>query len=63
MDANLGSVAVAVELRNPVITPIYQSMAREASELRERGFSVAAIGRRFGVDHHTVDKALRWYRP
>ena len=35
-------------------------MALQAVELRERGVSVAGIGRLFGVDHHTVTKALRW---
>ena len=54
------AVPLAVELRNPVLTPIYQLMAPQALELRERGVSVAAIARRFGVDHHTAAKALRW---
>ena len=42
------------------MTPIYQAMAPQALELRERGVSVAGIARLFGVDHHTVTKALRW---
>ena len=28
----------------------------------ERGLRLSAIARHFGVDYHTVDKAIRWYR-
>ncbi len=54
------ALPLVVELRNAVVTPIYQAMAAQALELRERGVSVAGIARLFGVDHHTVTKALRW---
>jgi len=54
------ALPLVVELRTAVVTPIYQAMALQAVELRERGVSVAGIGRLFGVDHHTVTKALRW---
>ena len=54
------ALPLTVELRNAVVTPIYQAMAPQALELRERGVSVAGIARLFGVDHHTATKALRW---
>ena len=54
------ALPLVVGLRHPVVTPIYQAMAPQALELRERGVSVAGIARLFGVDHHTVTKALRW---
>ena len=28
----------------------------------ERELRLSAIARHFGVDYHTVDKAIRWYR-
>ena len=54
------ALPLVVELRNAVVTPIYQAMAPQALELCERGVSVAGVARLFGVDHHTVTKALRW---
>ena len=54
----LAQIAVEVELRGPVKTPIFRVIPQEAAEMRERGLRVSAIARRFGVDHHTVDKAL-----
>ena len=54
------ALPLTVELRNTVVTPMYQAMAPQALELRERGVSVAGIARLFGVDHHTASKALRW---
>ena len=39
------SVPLSVELRNPVTTPIYQSMAAEAAELRERARLLCRRGR------------------
>ena len=54
------ALLLVVELRNAVVTPIYQAMAPQAHELRERGVSVAGIARLFSVDHHTATKALRW---
>ena len=54
------ALPLTVELRHAVVTPIYQAMAPQALELRQRGVSVAGIARLFGVDHHTATKALRW---
>ena len=41
---------------------VYQRIAAEAAAMQDRGGSAAAIARRFGVDHHTAGKAIRWYR-
>ena len=30
--------------------------------MQDQGVTVAAIGRHFGVDDHTVVKAIRWFR-
>ena len=30
--------------------------------MRDAGASVKAIRLHFGVDHHTVEKAIRWFR-
>lgn len=43
--------------------PIYQSMTPEAARLYEAGLTFRAIAERFGVDDHTVAKAVRWLRP
>ena len=40
---------------------VYRRIAFEAMEMRARGVRVAAISRYFGVDHHTVEKGLRWF--
>ena len=40
---------------------VYRRIAFEAAELWAQGVRVAAISRHFGVDHHTVEKALRWF--
>ena len=40
--------------------PVYRRIAFEALEMRASGVRVAEIARHFRVDHHTVDKALRW---
>ena len=58
----LAQVAAQVELRGPVKTPIFQVIAQEAAAMRDRGDHVSAIARKFGVDYHTADKAIRWYR-
>ena len=42
--------------------PVYRRIAYEAMEMRARGLRVAAISRHFGVDHHTVQKAIRWFQ-
>ena len=34
----------------------------EAAALSARGVLVSAIAKQLGVDHHTADKALRWFR-
>ena len=41
---------------------MYQRIAIEAAAMQARGVRVSAIPRRFGVDHHTPDKALCWFR-
>ena len=30
--------------------------------MQDRGVRVAAIARHFGVDYHTADKAIGWFR-
>ena len=55
-------ILVEVELRGPVKTPTFRAIAQEAAEMLERGLRLSAIARHFGVDYHTVDKAIRWYR-
>ena len=37
-------------------------VAQEAAQMLDRGVRVNAIARHFGVDYHTADKAVRWYR-
>ena len=37
-------------------------MGQEAAQMGERGVRVNAIARHFGVDYHTADMALMWYR-
>ena len=39
-----------------------QRIAIEAAAMYARGVRVSAIAKHFGVDHHTADKALRWFR-
>ena len=46
----------------PVPVPVYQRIAAEAAGMQDQGVTVAAIARHFGVDHHTVEKAIRWFR-
>ena len=58
----LAALAVEVELRDPPTTPVYQRIAAEATEMRAAGGTVKAIRLHFGVDHHTVEKAIRWFR-
>ena len=58
----LAELPVQVELRGPPKTPVYQQIAAEAAEMPARGLCVSALVRHFGVDHHTVEKALRWFR-
>ncbi len=41
---------------------MYQRIAVEVAAMYARGVLVSAIANQFGVDHHTVDKALRWFR-
>ena len=42
--------------------PVYRRIAAEATQMCVAGASVKAISRHFGVDHHTVEKAVRWFR-
>ena len=58
----LAQVAAQVELPGRVKTPIFQVIAQWAAAMRDRGDHVSAIARKFGVDYHTADKAIRWYR-
>ena len=57
----IAQIKVEVMLCEPPSTPIYQAIAAKAAEMRARRVRVAAIARHFRVDHHTVDKALRWF--
>ena len=50
-----------VDLVEAAPGPAYRRIAFEATEMRASGLRVAAIARHFRVDHHTVDKALRWF--
>ena len=58
----LAALSVEVELRDPPTTPVYQRIAAAAVGMRDRGVTVAAIARHFGVDDHTAGKAIRWFR-
>lgn len=51
-----------VELRDSPATLVYQRIAAAAAGMPARGVRVAAITRQFGVDHHTADEAIRWFR-
>ncbi len=42
--------------------PGYRRIAAEATQMRAAGGSVKAISLYFGVDHHIVEKAIRWFR-
>ena len=57
----LALLAIWLEVRDPLV-PVYQQIAAEAGVMRARGLRVAAIARHFRVDHHTVDKAVAWFR-
>ena len=41
---------------------MHQRIAIEAAAMYARGVRGSAIAKHFGVDHHTADKALRWFR-
>ena len=53
---------VEAEFRAVVPVPVYQRIGADAARMRDKGVTVAAIGRHFAVDHHTVEKAIRWFR-
>ena len=55
-------VLIEAKFIQPLETPLYQSIATRVAAMRDRGDSVSAIAKDFAVDHHTVDKALRWFR-
>ena len=42
--------------------PVYRRIAAEATRMRAAGVNVKAISLHFGVDHHTVQKAICWFR-
>ena len=58
----LAAVRLDVELRDPLVTPVYQRIAAEAAAMQDEGVRVAATARHFGVDYHSADKAIRWFR-
>ena len=58
----LAAVPVELELREPPTTPVYERIAAEAAGMQDRGVTVAAIARHFGVDDHTAAKAIRSFR-
>ena len=58
----LGRLPFALDLVGFTPVPVYRRIAAEAAEMRARGLRVSAIARHLGVDHHTVDKALRWFQ-
>jgi hypothetical protein len=41
--------------------PVYRCIAAQAAQMRAAGVSVRASSLYFGVDHHTVEKAIRWF--
>ena len=58
----LARVLADVDICDPLTIPIYQLIAAEVAAMHDRRVRVSAIARRLAVDHHTVDKALRWFR-
>ena len=58
----LGRVLADLDLCAAFKIPIYQVIAAQVAAMHNRRVCVSAIARRLGVDHHTVDKALRWFR-
>ena len=42
--------------------PVYRRIAGEATQMCVAGVSVRTISLHFGVDHHTVEKAIRWFQ-
>ncbi len=53
---------ILADLRRPQTRPVYQRIARKAKQMRDLGFSDAAIARRFGVCARTIVKAILWLR-
>ena len=41
---------------------MHQRIATEAAAMYARSARVSAIAKHFGVDHHTADEALAWFR-
>ena len=58
----LARVLANVDICDPFKILIYQVIAAEVAAMHDRRVRVSAIARRFAVDHHTVDRALRWFR-
>ena len=58
----MAQVPIEVDLAVSVETPVYQSIAARAAEMHDRAVRVSGIARHLRVDHHTVDKALCWFR-
>ena len=57
----LAALPVKVEFRLEPKIPVYQQIAAEAAEMRAGGAPFRAIAEHFGVDDHTVAKAIRWF--
>ena len=44
-----------------VVTPVYQKIAAEAAQMDAQGTRILLMARHFGVDAHTVKKAIAWF--
>ena len=59
----LGKLSAGHRQRDPPPTAsVYQRITADAAALERGAVRVAAIARHFGVDHHTADKVIRWFR-
>ncbi len=58
----LARLRIDVELRDPLMAPVYQRIGAQAAEMRRRGRPFRAIAEHFKVDDHTAAKAVRWFR-
>ena len=58
----LAALPVEFELRGPPATPVYWRIAAAAAGMQDLGVRVAVIAWYFAFDHHTVEKAIRWFR-
>lgn len=58
----LAALPVQVELQDEPVVPVYRCIAEEAARLHAAGTALRVIAEHFGVDDHTVAKAVRWFR-